>query len=341
MLLMFLGGGVVVVAGFSFDHADFGVALLAREGVALSAEPATAWSVATLAAGAAILFSSFIGFDSIAQAEGEAKNPGRNVPLAVLVAVGGVGGFYLLFTAAVYNAVPWWFIAERAQEADLTAPGLLGYLLSPRWTVAIVAGATIALVNDLPAMLLAVSRLMFAWADDGIFPEFMARLNRHSAPYTAIVASAGVASAGIMGSHLAGDFFLGVDILATSMLFNFLMMCLSVLWLPSRNPRLAAGASFRDRGRGPLVHRGCRRAAADHTARRACVEGPLQRHGRLVLPLHLAVDWNDGSRERRLRHPLAQAAKERRRPGESLCRASAGVTRRGRRGTEVFGAAVR
>ncbi len=169
MLLMFLGGGVVVVAGFSFDHADFGVALLAREGVALSAEPATAWSVATLAAGAAILFSSFIGFDSIAQAGGEAKNPGRNVPLAVLVAVGGVGGFYLLFTAAVYNAVPWWFIAERAQEADLTAPGLLGYLLSPRWTVAIVAGATIALVNDLPAMLLAVSRLMFAWAETASF----------------------------------------------------------------------------------------------------------------------------------------------------------------------------
>ncbi len=28
------------------------------------------------------------------------------------------------------------------------------------------------------------------------------------------------------------------------MLFNFLMMCLSVLWLPSRNPRLAAGLRF-------------------------------------------------------------------------------------------------
>ena len=35
-----------------------------------------------------------------------------------------------------------------------------------------------------------------------------------------------MASVGILGSHLAGDFFLGVDILVTSMLVNFLLMCL-------------------------------------------------------------------------------------------------------------------
>ena len=48
-----------------------------------------------------------------------------------------------------------------------------------------------------------------------------------------------MASVGILGSHLAGDFFLGVDILVTSMLVNFLVMCLSVLWLPRNNPALA------------------------------------------------------------------------------------------------------
>ena len=41
-----------------------------------------------------------------------------------------------------------------------------------------------------------------------------------------------------LGSHLAGDFFLGVDILVTSMLVNFLLMCISVLLLPVRNPAL-------------------------------------------------------------------------------------------------------
>ena len=187
-----------------------------------------------------MLFSSFIGFDSIAQAGGEAKNPSRNLPIAIGIAILSVGSFYLLFTAAMYNAVPWGFIAERAQDQDLTAPGLLGYLLSPSWTVLIVAGAAIALINDLPAMLLAVSRLMFAWAEDGIFPKGVARVHptRHT-PHVAIILSGSMATVGILGSHWAGDFFLGVDILVTSMLVNFLVMCLSVLILPLRNPEIA------------------------------------------------------------------------------------------------------
>jgi hypothetical protein len=38
---------------------------------------------------------------------------------------------------------------------------------------------------------------------------------------------------------LAGDFFLGVDILVISMLVTFLLMALSVLALPARNPGIA------------------------------------------------------------------------------------------------------
>ena len=136
--------------------------------------------------------------------------------------------------------MPWSFIAERAQVTDLTAPGLLGYLLSSGWTIAIVAGAAVALINDLPAMLLAVSRLMFAWAEDGVFPRLVSRVHsRWHTPYMAILASGLMATVGILGSHLAGDFFLGVDILVTSMLVNFLVMCLSVLRLPANNPALA------------------------------------------------------------------------------------------------------
>ena len=102
------------------------------------------------------------------------------------------------------------------------------------------AGAAVALVNDLPAMLLAVSRLMFAWAEDGIVP----RVGRPGTPALPHAPrghrpSGLVASLGILGSHLAGDFFLGVDILVTSMLVNFLLMCGSVLALPGRNPAIA------------------------------------------------------------------------------------------------------
>ena len=240
MFLTFVLGGVVIVAGFSFDHADFAAALVRREGRAVPAIATPPLALRTFLPASALLFSSFIGFDSIAQAGGEARNPGRSLPLAIGIAVVVVGIFYMLFTAAVYHAVPWQYVAEQAKTRDLTAPGLFGYLLLPGWTVAIVAGAAVALAKDLPAMLLAVSRLMFAWAEDGIFPAAVARVHPvWRTPYVAIVLSGVMASLGILGSHLAGDFFLGVDILVTSMLVNFLLMCVSVITLPTHNPAIA------------------------------------------------------------------------------------------------------
>ncbi len=244
MFLTFVLGGVVIVAGFAFDQADFAAALLARDGQAVPATPAGRAGPGTFLSASAVLFASFIGFDSIAQAGGEAKNPGRNLPLAIGIAVVSVGLFYLLFTAAMYHAVPWAYIAEQAQHRDLTAPGLLGYVLSPFWTVVIVSAAAVALVKDLPAMLLAVSRLMFAWAEDRIFPAVVAAVHaEYRTPHVAILASGGMATLGILGSHFAGDFFLGVDILVTSMLVNFILMAVSVLTLPGRNPGLAAAVT--------------------------------------------------------------------------------------------------
>lgn len=241
MFVMFALGAIVIVVGFSFDHADFAAALLEREGAVVPDVEAPTLRPWTFLAAAAVFFASFIGFDAIAQAGGEARNPRRALPAAIAIAMLVVGAYYMLFTAAIYHTVPWQFMAERAQTQDLTAPGLLGYVLPSGWTIAIVAGAAIALANDLPAMLLSVSRLMFAWAEDGIFPRCVARIHpRWHTPHVAIVFSAVVASLGIFGSHFAGDFFLGIDILVTSMLVNFLLMCVSVLTLPWRNSEIAS-----------------------------------------------------------------------------------------------------
>lgn len=240
MFLTFALGASVIAAGLWFDHDAFAAALLQREGRTLPPASSPPLDLHVLLPASAILFASFIGFDSIAQAGGEATRPGRNLPLAIGIAVASVGLFYMLFTAAVYHAVPWQFVALEAGRRDLTAPGLLGYVLPPAWTVVIVSSAAVALIKDLPAMLLAVSRLMFAWAEDGIFPAAVAAVHpRFRTPHVAIAASAAMATIGIVGSHVAGDFFLGVDILVTSMLVNFLLMAVSVLTLPARNPALA------------------------------------------------------------------------------------------------------
>lgn len=240
MFLMFGLGAIVIVAGFSFDQQDFATGLLAKEGRAHEIVTSPDFNLSTFLAASALLFSSFIGFDSIAQAGGEAKNPSRTLPLAIALAITVVGSFYFLFTAAVYHTVPWSFVAEEAMQKDITAPGMLSYVLPSSLAVAIVAGAAIALINDLPAMLLSVSRLMFAWAEDGIFPKKIAQVHpRRHTPHIALIVSGIMASIGILGSHFAGDFFLGIDIMVTSMMVNFLLMCITLLCLPHVNPELA------------------------------------------------------------------------------------------------------
>jgi APA family basic amino acid/polyamine antiporter len=240
MILMFLMGSVVILAGLNYSQNDFIVALQEKTDRIIDPNTEAVFHLPTFLSAAALLFASFIGFDSIAQAGGEAKDPTKKLPLAIGLTILIVGGYYLFFTAAVYSTVPWSFVAEEAMNKDITAPGLLGYLL-PTWlTIIIVAGAAIALINDLPAMLLSVSRLMFAWAEDGIFPKSITKIHqRYKTPYLAIILSGVMASIGILGSHFAGDFFLGIDIMVTSMMVNFLLMCITLISIPKINPELS------------------------------------------------------------------------------------------------------
>ncbi len=240
MIMMFGLGAIVIVAGLLFNHQDFAAALLAKEGRTIP-NSFSHFNWSTFLAGSTLLFSSFIGFDSIAQAGGEAKNPAQLLPKAIGIAILTVTLFYISFTFSLYHTVPWQFVAQEAGGKDVTAPGLLSYVLPSGWAVFIVLGATIALLNDLPATILAVSRLMFAWAEDGIFPKKIAAIHqRYHTPHLAIYCSGLMATIGILGSHFAGDFFLGIDIMVTSMLVNYLMMCWSVVQLPKVNPAIAS-----------------------------------------------------------------------------------------------------
>lgn len=238
MILMFGFGAIVIVAGFYFNHSDFHTALdLKGEKFEFIESIEFNWS--TFLSASALLFSSFIGFDSIAQAGGEAKDPTRSLPRAIFIAIFSVGAFYFLFTLAVYHAVPWSYVAKEASTRDISAPGLLSLLLPPSLSIAILIGAAIALINDLPAMLLSVSRLMFAWAADGVFPKKISAIhNQFQTPYLALIISGIIASIGVLGSHFAGDFFLGIDIMVTSMIVNFLLMCITLVSIRQVNFRL-------------------------------------------------------------------------------------------------------
>lgn len=240
VVLIFALGGIVVVSGLFYNSTDFLEALHQKQGIVFNPEPEPPFQWPVFLAAAAVLFSSFIGFDAIAQTGSEAKNPTRTLPLAILIAILGVGLFYILFTSSVYHIIPWSYVAEQAQNRDISAPGLLSLVLPPGVDLIILFGAAVALINDLPAMLLSVSRLMFAWANDGIFPSSITRVHpKYHSPHFALVFAGIMASMGILGSHFAGDFFLGIDIMVTSMLINFLLMSVTVLTLPKVNPELA------------------------------------------------------------------------------------------------------
>ena len=240
MYLMFFFGFIVIIAGFYFDANDFEAAVQAKENKVIEINSVSRFDWRVFLSASALLFSSFIGFDSIAQAGSEAKDPSKTLPRAIFLAIFLVGCFYFLFTSAVYNTVPWSYVAEESQLKDISAPGLMSYVL-PSWLgVAIVLGAAIALINDLPAMLLSVSRLMFAWAEDGIFPSQISKIHpKNHTPHIALIVAGFMASIGALGSQFAGDFFLGIDIMVTSMMINFLLMCVTLITIPKVNPLLA------------------------------------------------------------------------------------------------------
>ena len=244
MFLMFALGGIVIISGLFFDSNDFLTALQEKEARAFVPATETEFDLRVFLSAAALLFSSFIGFDSIAQAGGEAKNPTKNLPRAIMLAILGVGLFYFLFSASVYHIIPWSFIAGEAMNKDISAPGLLSYVLPSGLGIAIIVGAAIALINDLPAMLLSVSRLMFAWSEDGIFPKGISKIHpKNNTPFVALLVAGLMASIGVLGSHFAGDFFLGIDIMVTSMMVNFLLMCITLITISNVNPLLAKDIS--------------------------------------------------------------------------------------------------
>ena len=239
LVIMFVLGSIVLITGLVYDQNDFINSVLNSENRVIEPTSDIKFDWKIFLTAATLMFSSFIGFDAIAQTGNEAKNPTKNIPRAILLAIFIVASFYILFTISVYNIVPWSFVADESIIKDITAPGLLSYVLPPFWGILIIIGAAIALINDLPAMILSVSRLMFAWAKDNIFPNRVALIHsKFNTPYIAIILVGVVASIGAIGSHFAGDFFLGIDIMVTSMMINFLLMCVTLISIQKVNFKL-------------------------------------------------------------------------------------------------------
>lgn len=240
-----VGPILMTATGFLHTPADFTAALQAS---ATAPPPDAALPPVTRAAflGAVVLlFSSFIGFDAIAQAGGEARDARRSIPRSIVIAMGAVTLYYLLFSAAVYHAVPWEHVYRVSLVQDASAPALLAPLL-PAWANLLILGAvSVAIIDSIPSVMLANSRMIYAFAADRLLPPPLAALHpRFHTPHHAITATALAGTLSVLGCHFGGDFFLGVDVLVLSMLLNFVLMSVAVVTFPRVNPQLHGEVGF-------------------------------------------------------------------------------------------------
>ncbi|TMW51578.1 hypothetical protein DOY81_003365 [Sarcophaga bullata] len=123
-------------------------------------------------AGAATCFYAFVGFDSIATAGEEAKNPAASIPLATLLSLSAVSAGYILVSAALTLMIPTNDINPAA-----SLPEAFGQMGLPWAKYIITIGALCGMTTTLLGSLFALPRCMYAMASDGLLFSFFGKIN--------------------------------------------------------------------------------------------------------------------------------------------------------------------
>ncbi|GAB3061943.1 amino acid permease [Intrasporangium mesophilum] len=123
---------------------------------------------------AGIIFFSYIGLDAVSTAGEEVKDPHRNMPLAILIALVAVTAIYMLVTVVAVGAQP--AAAFKDQEAGLSA--ILEQVTGATWPGTVLAvGAVVSIFSVTLVVLYGQTRILFAMSRDGMLPELFHRVN--------------------------------------------------------------------------------------------------------------------------------------------------------------------
>ena len=155
----------------------------------LTAVPPGAFSFSTaffwgLGQASLIAIYDYGGYNNVCYLGGEVKEPARNIPRAIVGAIGLVGVLYLLMTIAIIGVVPW----QQAAQSQHIVSDYIELIYGPwaGWILtALVLGAVFASVF---ALILGASRIPYAAAADGKFFAAFARLHpRARFPHISLV----------------------------------------------------------------------------------------------------------------------------------------------------------
>lgn len=180
--------------------------------------------------GAATAFLSYIGFDAVATAAEEVKNPQKDLPRGIMWSLVVCSILYVLVTGVLTGIVPY---------AELNVKNPVAFALqyiNQNWVAGFISlGAIVGITTVLFVLLFGQTRLLYAIGRDGLLPKPLARLN----PKTGVPANSTWAT-GVIVAIFAGLIPLRklADLVSIGTLFAFISVSLGIIILRKARPDL-------------------------------------------------------------------------------------------------------
>ncbi|MCC9186346.1 amino acid permease [Mycolicibacterium mageritense] len=179
-----------------------------------------------------LIFFTFVGLDGVAAAGEEAKNPHRNLPLAIMISLITVTVMYVVVALVAVAAQP--TSGFEGQEAGLSQ--ILQDVTGSSWPgTVIAAGAIISIFSVTLVSIYGQTRILFAMSRDGMIPPVSHRVNPRTLtpiPNTIIVATV----IAILAGFIPINFLAEMTSIGT--LMAFITVSIGVIVLRVRQPNL-------------------------------------------------------------------------------------------------------
>ena len=183
--------------------------------------------------GGAVVFFTYIGFDTVATATEECRNPKRDVPFGILASLIACAILYVSVALVLTGIQPWESLRNAAPVAN--ALGAIGLNNIQRW---VTMGALTGMVSSLLVFQMGQARIWFAMSRDGLLPKAFSRI--HTRFHTPHISTW---TAGFVVAIPAGLFDIGTlaDLSNIGTLFAFTLVSASVLILRRTQPERPRG----------------------------------------------------------------------------------------------------